>query len=207
MSLQSIAMEPIISKLVVKSDTPDEHLVYGEVYAPNRLDADHEFMRADEIKKMAHAFMRSGGLAQIDVQHNNKVVVGCSVVESFIAQKGDLNFLPDAWVVGVHIPDEDLWQDIKKGDINGFSMEALVTRHPQTVEVEIPPVVSGMTSKSEDHDHQFFVGYDNEGFFRGGRTDVVNGHFHNILHGTHTETVNGHSHRFSSVDTVSILGT
>jgi hypothetical protein len=189
----------------VKLAAEDRHLVYGEVYAPDRPDAQGEFMRASEIEKMAHEFARKNQMGQIDVMHDNEVVNGASVVESFIARKGDPDFIEGAWVVGVHVPDEKLWQRIKKGDINGFSMEALVSRHPQQVEVEMPPVVRGLTSKTEDHTHDFYVSYDREGNFKGGTTSMVEGHKHDIIAGTHTETVRGHSHRFSSVDDLRIL--
>ena len=203
MVVQSIAPMRIPT---VKSDQQEElHLVYGEVYAPDRPDSQGEFMRPDEIRKMAHEFVRSGKMDQIDVLHDNKVVEGCSVVESFIAQKGDPTFLEGAWVVAVHVPDEKLWQSIKRGDINGFSMEALVQKTVRDVEIEIPPVVRGKTSKSDNHEHTFYVTYGSDGKFRGGTTDVVNNHTHKILAGTHTETVEGHNHRFSSVDDVRVL--
>jgi hypothetical protein len=191
--------------LVLKSE--EQHIVMGEVYAPNRPDAQGEYMSAVEIRKMAHEFIRSGKMGQIDLMHGNKIVNGASVVESFVAEDGDSRFLPGSWVIGVHVPDPTLWSAIKKGEINGFSMEALVTRHDMEVEVEIPPVVTGMTSKCEDgHEHQFFVTYDDKGQFKGGRTDVVNGHSHSIVAGTHTQDAEGHRHRFSSVDNVRVLG-
>ena len=192
------------SKLILKSDAEDQHLVYGEVYAPNRPDSQGEWMTASEITKMAHEFLRSGRTGQIDVMHDNQVVEGCSVVESYIAQKDDPMFIPGAWVVGVHVPDEALWQMIKKGELNGFSMEALVTRHEREVVLEVPPIVQGLTSKSEDHIHRFYVSYDDKGQFKGGVTDRVQDHSHPINHGTHTAVVAGHSHRFSSVDGVNI---
>lgn len=189
--------------LVCKSD--DLQLVFGEVYAPNRPDAQGEYMTADEIRKMAHAFLRDGKTQKIDLMHGNKIVEGCAVVESFVAEETNPLYIPGAWVVGVHIPDAELWAKCKKGEINGFSMEALVERHDQDVEVEIPPVVTGMTSKSEDHEHKYYVTYDEKGQFKGGMTDVVNGHSHQIVAGTHTQEVNGHSHRFSSVDNIHIV--
>lgn len=190
--------------IVCKAD--DQQIVYGEVYAPDRPDAQGEFMRRDEIRKMAHEFVRSGKMSQIDVLHDNKVVKGCSVVESFVAEDTDTRFLPGSWVVGVHIPDKGLWDRVKKGEINGFSMEALVARHDQEVEIDIPPVVTGMTSKSEGHDHVFYVTYDDAGKFKGGVTNSVNGHAHTIVAGTHTQPgPGGHTHRFSSVDNVHIL--
>lgn len=190
--------------LIVKSE--DQHLIYGEVYAPDRPDAQGEYMTRIEIQKMAHEFLRSAKCNQIDVLHDNKVVKGCAVVESFLAADNDPTFIPGAWVIGMHVPDDGLWNRVKKGEINGFSMEALVTRHTKDVEVEIPPVVTGTTSKSEGHEHTFYVTYDEKGQFKGGVTDLVNGHRHVIIAGTHTQPVNGHSHRFSSVDTVRVVG-
>jgi hypothetical protein len=190
--------------LVLKSE--EQQIVYGEVYSPMRPDAQGEYMTAVEIRKMAHEFLRSGKMSQIDLMHGNELVKGASVVESFIADS-DPRFLPDSWVIGVHVPDSKLWSSIKKGDINGFSMEALVSRHDTDVEIEIPPVVTGLTSKHDDgHEHKFFVTYDEKGEFKGGVTDVVNGHSHTIVAGTHTQPSDGHTHRFCSVDTVRILG-
>lgn len=192
-------------KLVIKQEG-ELQIVMGEVYAPNRPDAQGEYMTAVDIRKMAHEFLRSGKMGQIDLMHGNKLVAGASVVESFVADEIDTRFLPGSWVIGVHIPDQDLWKSIKKGEINGFSMEALVTRHDMDVEMEIPPVVTGLTSKWEGHEHKYFVTYDEKGQFKGGVTDTVNGHYHSIVAGTHTQPSQGHTHRFSSVDNVRILG-
>jgi hypothetical protein len=198
-------MKEAIKRLAIKQEG-ELQIAMGEVYAPNRPDAQGEYMTADQIRKMAHGFLRSGKMASIDVMHGNVVSKGSSVVESYIAGPDDKMFLPGSWVVGVHIPDPVLWAKVKKGEINGFSMEALVTRHEQEVNVEIPPVVSGRTSKSEDHEHQYFVSYDANGVFKGGITNTVNGHYHTIVAGTHTQSVQGHTHRFSSVDNIQIVG-
>lgn len=189
--------------LVIKSE--DQQIVYGEVYAPNRPDAQGEYMTREHIRKMAHEFLRSSKMSQIDVMHGNELIEGASVVESYLAEDDDTRFIPGSWVIGVHVPNKTLWASIKKGEINGFSMEALVSRHLQEVEIEIPPVVTGKTSKWDDHEHKFFVSYDADGQFKGGVTDTVNGHWHPIVAGTHTQPVQGHTHRFSSVDNVKIL--
>lgn len=187
--------------LVIKSADKKQRIVWAEVYAPNRPDSDGEFMDAEGIRKMAYDFMRSGNLSQIDSMHTNKLVEGACVVESFIARKGDSTFIEDAWVAGIHIPGDDDWAKVEKGDWNGFSIEALVNKEQVEVELELPPVVEGRTLKSEDgHDHKFYVAYDDNGKFLGGKTDSVNGHFHVIKRGTITEDTNGHKHRFSHVE-------
>lgn len=194
-----------MTKLLFKADAPaDQRLVYGEVYAPDRPDADDDFMTAEEIQTMAHEFMRKGITDQVDINHDNETVPGIVVVESFIARKGDPDFIEGAWVVGVHVNDDATWAAIKKGELNGFSMEAMVQREEQDVTLEMPPVVAGLTSKSEDHTHHFYVNYNENGYFMGGITDYVEGHRHIIKAGTVTEIADGHRHTFSSVDPLHI---
>jgi hypothetical protein len=185
----------------LKLASEDQQMVWGEVYAPNIPDADGDIMTAEEIQAMAYKFMREKKTDKVDLQHNNKIVAGAAVIESFIARKGDPHFIEGAWVVGVHVPDKQVWSMVKKGEINGFSMEALVTRRKSQMEVEIPPVIMGRVTKHEDgHDHEFFVSYDDNGRFLGGTTSSVNGHSHVIKRGTVTEPANGHNHRFSYVE-------
>ena len=189
-------------KLAADSSNPELRIVWAEVYAPNIPDSDGEFMDAEAIRTMAYKFLKEKKLDSIDVQHDNKLVPGAHVVESFIARKGDDTFIEGSWVVGLHVPDDSTWDRIKKGEINGFSIEAFVTKQPTEIEIEIPPVLMGKTSKSEDHEHEFYVAYDANGNFKGGTTNNVNGHSHKILKGTVTETVNNHSHRFSFVESL-----
>ena len=59
---------------------------------------------------------------QIDRNHKGLKDKG-SVVESFIVRKGDPDFIEGAWVVGVHVPDKEVWQQIVKGELTGFSIE------------------------------------------------------------------------------------
>ena len=187
--------------LSLKLAAEDQQMVWAEVYAPNIPDADGDIMTEQAIQQMAYKFMRERKTDRIDLHHNNKVV-NAYVIESFIARKSDPDFIPGAWVIGMHIPDKPIWAMIRKGEINGYSMEALVTRRPSSMEIELPPVVTGMVAKADDgHDHEFFVSYDETGAFLGGTTSKADdGHSHSILRGTVTETVMGHNHRFSHVE-------
>lgn len=189
-----------------KSVKEAKQIVYAEVYAPDRCDADNEFMRAEHIEKMAHDFLRAMKLDAVDHQHDQENKDGCCVVESFIARKGDPDFIEGAWVVGVHIDNADLWGKVLKGEINGFSMEAMVHKHTGDVEMEVPPVLSGKTLKSEDsdHTHEFHVAYSPDGTFLGGKTTTVDGHFHVIKRGTATESSEGHNHRFAHMEQILI---
>jgi len=187
----------------LKLASEEKRIVWAEVYVPNVPDSDGDFMDHEGVEKAAYQFMMDLNLKKIDVQHSNDLVPGASVVESFIARKGDPDFIEGSWVVGVHIPDDATWSQIKKGEINGFSLEALVKGEHVDIEVEIPPVLTGRTSKSEgfdSHEHTFYVTYDPTGNLVGGRTDVVGGHSHIIKRGTLTEVASGHDHRFSFIE-------
>ena len=108
-----------------KSDSKQQ-IVFGEVYVPNRKDTDGNFMTAETVEKMAHDFMLNQRNSQISKAHDGDNSKGC-VVESFIAREGDPDFITGSWVVGVHVPDNNVWADIEKGNLTGFSLEGTGT--------------------------------------------------------------------------------
>lgn len=192
-------------EVVFKADAAqeDQHLVFGEVYIPMVPDSDNEFMDAEGIRKMAYDFMARQQTHNIDTFHTNELSTGAHVVESFIARKGDPTFAEGSWVVGVYVPDDATWSKIKKGEINGFSMEAFVTKTPVQVELQLPATIVVKTMKAEEgdhHQHTAYVNYDDQGVFKGGITDIVNGHSHAIRRGTRTEkSSDGHAHNFDHI--------
>lgn len=188
----------------IKKAIDELQIVYAEVYSPYVPDAHGEFMTDVEIMKMAHKFLSSGLVSKVDTNHDNKVN-GSYVVESFIAREDDNIFIPGSWVVGVHIPSDELWAKVKSGEINGFSMEAMVHTREAYMEMEIPEVITGTTDPdATGHIHEFEVYLDDMGRIKNGRTNIVNGHFHNIFTATVTGPANGkdgeHTHRFSIVE-------
>jgi len=186
---------------VTKDDAPKlRQIVFAEVYCPNVPDSENDFMDEDGVMDMAHNFMRQLRLKNCDVQHDNVCVDGACIVESFIARKGDPDFIPGSWVIGMHVPDIRVWRKIEQHEINGFSLEALVRHIPCEIEIEVPDVIEGKTMKAEDHEHTFYVSYDEQGKFVGGHTDNVNGHMHVIRAGSITEKAAGHCHRYSFLD-------
>ena len=182
-----------------------EQLVYGEVYAPLSLDTQGDFMTAEEIKKMAHKFLKSGQVNAVDTEHDLKEN-GSFVVESFIARPGDPDFSEGSWVAGVHVVDPEIWNMVQKGEINGFSMFGKAGREePRIVEIEIPDdgIIKGDTEPSASadvHIHEFHVELDAEGNVLRGWTSEAgpDSHVHIIKGGTVTEPggLDVHKHRF-----------
>ena len=182
----------------------EKQLAYGEVYVPMIPDSQGDFMTAAEIEKMAHGFMKNGLLRGVDTQHD-LVDNGSVVVESFIARKGDPDFIEGSWVAAVWVPD-DIWPLVKSGELGGFSMYGKGERVPTMITIEIPDdgIIKGATEESEGHTHTYLLRFDAEGNFTGGETNVVDGHSHRITKGTVTDKSNGdeegHRHRFSFIE-------
>lgn len=180
---------------ILRSDD-ERQIVYGEVYAPNRLDTHGEMMLAEDIELMAHRFMRLDLSKTIDRRHDN-VPVDAYPVESFIAREGDPIFTPGAWVLGVKIEDPEVWAEIKSGKLNGFSFQSLVKVAEVEVEVEVVRDHVGKTEEAEGHDHYYFVQCDENGTVIAGRTSkAADGHWHEITRSSVTKQTDGHSHRY-----------
>ena len=87
----SDAVEPGLCR--IKKADDELQIVWAEVYAPLKVDTHGDFMRADEIRKMAYNFMSHSRNHAIDVQHDQKEDRWDHVVvESFIAREGDPTF-------------------------------------------------------------------------------------------------------------------
>lgn len=119
-----------------------ERIVYAEVYVPYTgegvppldhpaRDAHGHWMRPKEVRKMAHRFLEELRVYHVDKQHDQQPDEGV-VVESFIAREGDPDFAPGAWVVATKILREETWQQILKGEITGYSIQAVVELVPDT---------------------------------------------------------------------------
>lgn len=187
--------------LTLKKFDADRQLVWAEVYAPNFPDSDGDFASAEVIEQMAFDFLKKGRTAQVDVNHDNKLY-NCYVVESFIVRHDSDLFIPESWVVGIHVDNDEIWQKVKDGDLNGFSMEVNAVSREVEVEINIPERIIGKTNEVAGHSHKFTVKFDEDGKFLGGETDVVDGHSHIIRGGTVTEVTGGHQHTFSFVEQV-----
>nr|MDH3077591.1 XkdF-like putative serine protease domain-containing protein [Bacillus velezensis] len=107
---------------VLAKEADERKLVYGIVYEPDTVDAHGDFMTADEIEKAAHGFLKDA--REIDKQHDFQGGVG-EVVESYVApadfEMNGETIKKGSWVL-VTKASEEVWEQIKKGEITGYSM-------------------------------------------------------------------------------------
>ncbi len=198
-----------IQQVNIKKQDGERQVVWGELYAPNRLDSDNEFMSKETLENLQMTIAKSGFKLPVDLDHKNVSQNDAHIVECFIARKGDPDFIEGSLVVGLHIPNKTLWNEVKGGRYNGFSIEALVNKESREVEIEIPDMINGKTSESMGHSHDFTVNLDVVNgvlVFKGGETTPCkrDGHIHKIMRRSATEITNGHNHKISITDYLKI---
>lgn len=190
--------ERIVANYSISAVAEDQRIVTGQVYAPDTIDAHGHFMDAEEVRQVAHQFLSDGLLTSIDVQHDN-MPVDATIVESFIARKGDPDFEEGSWVASTKINDPVVWQMVKNGQLNGYSFEILTYREDMKVDIEFNSWYYGFTAPDlgDKHDHPFIVRLDNKGEIIWGQTgpgsDGSPGHI--IKNSNITEAATGHTHR------------
>lgn len=100
----------------------EKRLVYGIVLEPDTVDSQGDVVPADEIERAAHNFMQRSRL--IGLQH--KRAAPAVPVESYIVQSdheiGGERVRKGTWVMVVKVLDEELWKQVKAGEITGFSI-------------------------------------------------------------------------------------
>lgn len=187
--------------IVIKKDSDGfERLVFAEVIIPDTPNVYGDFHTRNSVRDFAYGFMMSG--YAIDVNHDNNDITGkVQVIESFLVRQGDPDFIEGAWVIGMYIPDDDMWQGVLDGEINGYSYEAFVRFLHTSLEVPDSTYRSGTTEpdKFDDHTHEFFVFLDENGRPILGGTTVTNGHSHSITQHTITDTSFEHNHIYNFV--------
>jgi hypothetical protein len=156
------APEKLVQKTIeIRKTDDDERLVYGIVYAPDEVDAHGDTATAAEIKKACHAFSEAQRLDQVDKQHDEDPKNGV-IVETYLL-KGEDEMFPDdpvgAWAVVIKVLDDDAWDEVKKGEITGISMQAAcVAEELEETDVEKAETILGELSEAPKDIMKFFKG-------------------------------------------------
>lgn len=117
----------------------EKHLIVGAALIPDKpiyrnQDGEEFYIKfsRETIEKMAHDFIKKGFTNSFTEQHEQPLG-GIAVVESWIKEgDGDkaasYGFdVPDGtWMIMSKVYDVDLWDKIKSGELNGYSIEAMV---------------------------------------------------------------------------------
>lgn len=156
-----LTLEPTLQ--IHKADR-QKQIVYGVVLEPNVLDTQSDFMRAGEVEKTAHGYLKKairGKSSVAKLQHRTKAFFkdkpGLVPVESFIAP---CDFTYDgstepvkkgSWVLGLHVEDPQTWDQVMRGDYTGFSIGGSGIRQSMSA-VPSDVAVGGQWMTSEPSD-------------------------------------------------------
>jgi len=120
---------------IAKADEARQ-IAYGVVLEPRGADdpdSQGDWYAAEDVEAAAHGFMAevAKGTGWGDLMHDGDTQAGYPV-ESFIApvefQLGDQIVKAGSWVMGMHYPDQGLWDRIVKGELAAFSVGGQGTR-------------------------------------------------------------------------------
>lgn len=118
----------------------DKHLVYGAVLIPDMPivrydDVDGEFyiqFPKETVEKLAFDYVQSGRMHSFTTQHKDETDK-IAIIESWVKTSDNdksrdlgLDCPVGTWFVGAKIEDEEIWQNIKEGKMNGFSIESFL---------------------------------------------------------------------------------
>lgn len=100
-------------------------IAYGVVLIPEFRDGEKDIISSEEIRKAAHFFMLKSRV--IGFRHRRKSKA--KLVESYLApqpltfkgQNGTQKVPTGTWIIGIFVPNDKEWEDIKSGKINAFS--------------------------------------------------------------------------------------
>lgn len=101
----------------------------GKPVDKSTIDTHGNWATETEVKKACHNFNKKlqnqklVGKVGVDKQHNEKAGYGI-VIESYITMTDipEINAAKGDWIAAVEVTDDACWQQIQKGEIEGFSI-------------------------------------------------------------------------------------
>jgi hypothetical protein len=119
-------------KLVKSEETDDERFVFGVVLVPNEPDLQNDVYDEEEVRKAAHSFMELYG-GTLKLMHKGQPLDDAAkVLETYVSrseeQHGDVMYPTGTWFVASRIKDDALWEDVKCGKFQGYSMGGTALR-------------------------------------------------------------------------------
>lgn len=133
-------------EIKLESVDTDKRLVAGPILIPNKkiLRQDEGgmpytiFFTPDTIEKMSRKFMKNKYTSEMTIEHGRKKVDGIYLTESWIVEspsKDKSNLygftLPKGTWFGIYKIDNDsVWEQVKRGDVKGFSVEMIADHIP-----------------------------------------------------------------------------
>lgn len=186
-----------------KKDT-NKQVIFGVVAYADIPTTQSTTFTLKELRVLSQQFVMRYllGEAIIDIQHN-RVPIEAFPFISFVTGETPSNGLPPkAWMLGVKVKDSKVWQDLKQGTLNAFSVDIMAMYKETVREYRVPKLMTGLTEPDpyDGHTHAFVLQIDPETQrILHGNTSKSNGHSHVITGYTSTDNSFNHNHRYYTV--------
>ena len=137
-----IALAKDNEEVKVTLASEERHICYGPVLIPEkdiyRNNGKQEFyinFSEESIQKMSQDFMKEYRQHEVNLQHSDEQASDVFVVESWLVEdpyRDKANYLgfnvpKNTWMIGMKVNNDDVWNKIKSGELNGFSVESLIS--------------------------------------------------------------------------------
>lgn len=129
-------------KEIKLSYNEEKHIIFGPALIADKLIYREDsfgrgyylVFKADIIEKLFQQFMKDG-ISKFNLEHSEGIN-DVYLLESFIKRPG-LNPIgfeevsDGSWFISLKVENESVWEQIKQGKYNGFSIEALIKLEPE----------------------------------------------------------------------------
>jgi hypothetical protein len=130
----SVAEQAMVNKALTHVKlfkTDEERFVLGAVLEPDTVDSQKDFYNAESIRAAAHSFMEH--YQALGKQHSEIVTGKLKILESYLAPVGftlgEETITKGTWLLAIRVADDDLWDQVKKGEFTGFSIGGAAYRN------------------------------------------------------------------------------
>lgn len=114
----------------------DEQIVGGVVYEPMEVDLHEDFASADDIRKACYDFMENVRVFKLS-HKGSPLGDKIRILENYLApidlEINKQKIKKGSWLLVLKIVDKKLWQDVKEGRINAFSMAGRARRRKKNL--------------------------------------------------------------------------
>lgn len=103
----------------------EKRIVFGPILIPEHVDLQDDVMSEEEIEKAAHNFLAKYNVEKKAAHMHEDFDVSHEVVESYVApvdfEMNGRKIVKGTWLMAMRILDNDIWEQVKSGEIRGFS--------------------------------------------------------------------------------------
>lgn len=123
-----------LQKRIPLLKTSEERYVLGIVLEPENVDAQKDIYSGAEVRDAAHHFMEE--YRNLGLMHREILGEQVKILESYLApadfEVDGTRIKKGTWLLAVRVVDDELWRQIKAGDLTGFSIGGSALRSAAT---------------------------------------------------------------------------